>query len=139
MDRRYDCSLLLGERLVWKEGLLQNGQLRSTTQTRSSDKTHYALRIKFNSHVRHGELYSWDALIRLKAQELANYVIGKRTNLDFGEPTPELNRIDSVAVRKTILSLKTSDARKLGLAIFLVSAASDLRGVQLWERGKRTH
>ena len=73
--------------------------------------------MKFNSPVRYGgKFYTWDTLIRLKAQELANYVVGKRTNLDFGEPTPELNRLDSVVVRKMVLSLRTSDARKLGLA-----------------------
>jgi len=76
-----------------------------------------ALRIKFNSPVRYkGRSYSWDTVIRVKAQELANYILGKRAEVDFDEPTPELNRIDSVAVRKIILSLKTSDARKRGLA-----------------------
>ncbi len=75
-----------------------------------------ALRIKFNSPVQYkGRFYSWDTLIRLKAQELANYILGKRAELNFDEPTLELNRIDSVAVRRMILSLKTSDARKLGL------------------------
>jgi CRISPR-associated protein Cas1 len=43
-------------------------------------------------------------------------ILGKRAEVNFDEPTPELNRLDSVAVRKMILSLRTSDARKLGLA-----------------------
>jgi len=75
-----------------------------------------ALRIRFNSPVRYtGRFYSWDTLIRLKAQELANYVVGKRTNLDFGEPKQILDRTDSEAVRNRILSMTTVDARKRGI------------------------
>ena len=75
-----------------------------------------ALRIKFNSPVQYkGKFYSWDTLIRLRAQELANYVVGKRTNLDFGEPKPVLHRTDSEAIRNRILSMTTADARKRGI------------------------
>jgi CRISPR-associated protein Cas1 len=75
-----------------------------------------ALRIKFNSPVRYkGRSYSWDTLIRLKAQELANYVVGKRTNLDFGEPKQILHRTDSEAARNRILSMTTAEARKRGI------------------------
>ena len=75
-----------------------------------------APRIRFNSPVHHaGKLYSWDTLIRLKAQELANYVVGKRADLDFGEPKPVLHRTDSEAIRSRILSLTTAEARKRGI------------------------
>ena len=75
-----------------------------------------ALRIKFNSPVRYtGKLYSWDTVIRLKAQELANHILGKRTNLNFGEPKPVLHRTDSEAIRNRILSMTTADANKLGI------------------------
>jgi CRISPR-associated protein Cas1 len=75
-----------------------------------------ALRIKFNSPVQYkGKFYSWDTLIRLRAQELANYVVGKRTNLDFGEPKPVLHRTDSEAIRNRILSMTTADGNKLGI------------------------
>jgi len=75
-----------------------------------------ALRIKFNSPVRYGgRFYSWDTLVRLKAQELANHVVGKRTNLDFDEPKPVLHRIDSEAIRSEILSMTAIEARKLGI------------------------
>jgi CRISPR-associated protein Cas1 len=74
------------------------------------------LQIKLNSPVQYkGRFYSWDTLIRLKAQELANYVVGKRTNLDFGEPKQILDRTDSEAVRNRILSMTTADARKRGI------------------------
>jgi CRISPR-associated protein Cas1 len=75
-----------------------------------------ALRIKFNSPVRSaGKLYSWDTVIRLKAQELSNHVIGKRAELDFGEPKPILQRADSEAIRSRILSMTTAEARKRGI------------------------
>jgi len=75
-----------------------------------------ALRIKFNSAVSHeGKLYSWDTLIRLKAQELANYILGRRTELDFRDPRPNLNRSDSEAVRKAVLPLTATKARNLGI------------------------
>jgi CRISPR-associated protein Cas1 len=75
-----------------------------------------AVRTRFNSPVRHaGRFYSWDTVIRLKAQELAKYVVGKRANLDFGEPKPILDRTDSEAVRNRILSMTTADARKRGI------------------------
>jgi CRISPR-associated protein Cas1 len=48
-----------------------------------------ALRIKFNSAARYkGRSYSWDTLIRLKAQELANYLLGKRSSLCVGSSSP---------------------------------------------------
>jgi len=75
-----------------------------------------ALRIKFNSPVHHaGKLCSWDTVIRFKVQELANYVVGKRTNLDFGEPKPVLDRTDSEAIRNQIISMTATDARKCGI------------------------
>jgi hypothetical protein len=75
-----------------------------------------ALRIKFNSPVRHaGKLYGWDTLIRLKAQELANYILGKRSGFNFDQPGPALDRSDSGAVRNLILSLTKAEARKRGI------------------------
>jgi len=74
------------------------------------------LRIKFNSSVQYkGRFCSWDTLIRLKAQELADYVLGKRSSLDLGEPKPDLDRTDSEAIRSKILSLTAAEASKLGI------------------------
>jgi CRISPR-associated protein Cas1 len=75
-----------------------------------------ALRIKSNSPVRYaGKLYSWDTVIRLKAQELANHALGKRIDLDFSKPKPALHRTDSEAIRSQIMSMTTTEARKLGI------------------------
>jgi hypothetical protein len=75
-----------------------------------------ALRIRLNSPVRHrGKLHSWDTVIRLKAQELANYIQHRRAELSFDEPNPTLERTDSEALRKFILSITSAEARKLGI------------------------
>jgi CRISPR-associated protein Cas1 len=75
-----------------------------------------ALRIKFNSPIRYkGRLYGSDTVIRLKAQELANYILSRRNELGFSEPRAHLQRTDSAAVRNTILSLTASEARNLGI------------------------
>ena len=75
-----------------------------------------ALRIKLNSSVQYkGRFCSWDTLIRLKAQELADYVLGKRSSLDLGEPEPVLDRTDSEAIRNQIISMTATDARKCGI------------------------
>lgn len=75
-----------------------------------------ALRIKFNSPVHHtGKLCSWDTVIRFKVQELADYVVGKRTSLDFGEPEPVLGRTDSEAIRNQIVSMTATDASRCGI------------------------
>jgi hypothetical protein len=48
-------------------------------------------------------------------EELADYVLGKRTELGFDEPCPSFERSDSQAVRDLILSLTTKGARRLGI------------------------
>ncbi len=75
-----------------------------------------ALRIKFNSTVKHkGKYYSWDTILRLKAQELANYILSKRIALSFEDPKPALSRDDHAVVRDKILSLTVPEARKHGI------------------------
>ena len=75
-----------------------------------------AVRTRFNSPVRHaGRFYSWDTVIRLKAQELANYILSRRNELDFGEPKQILDRTDIGAVRNRILSMTSTEAKRLGI------------------------
>ncbi len=72
-----------------------------------------ALRIRFNSTVRYrGKFYTWATLIRLRAQELAGYILGERTEISFEEPKPALYREDTLVVREKILSLTVAEARK---------------------------
>jgi CRISPR-associated protein Cas1 len=82
----------------------------------AAQKLMEALRIKFNSRVRHkGKFYGWDTLVRLEAQELTNYILREQADLDFGEPKPILHRTDSEAIRRRILSVTTAEARKHGI------------------------
>jgi CRISPR-associated protein Cas1 len=93
---------------------MDNYVLRLRPQT--ARKLIDALRIKFNSPVRHrGKLCGWDTLIRLKAQELANYIVGRPHELDFARPEPALERTDSQVIRNQILRLTTAEGRKFGL------------------------
>ena len=59
-----------------------------------------------------GKRYGWDVVIRLKAQELANYLLGRRTELDFTQPFPILSRDDTALVRERILSMTAAEARR---------------------------
>src|SRR5208282_756193 len=75
-----------------------------------------ALRLKFNSPVRYrNKLYGWDVVLKLKAQELAAFILEKRSAVSFEEPRPVLQRDDSKTVREVILSLSAADARGLGI------------------------
>ena len=57
----------------------------------------------------------WDTLIGLKVREFARYLIGKGNRFDLKSPAPVLERPDSKELRERILSLSTSEARRLGL------------------------
>lgn len=73
------------------------------------------LREAFNSTVRYrGKAYRWDTIIFLKSQELARHLL-HNTALDFSEPSPTLERSDSLELRKCILSLSQSGAKNLGI------------------------
>ncbi len=75
-----------------------------------------ALPIKFNSTARYeGKFYSWDTIMGLKAQELANYILRKRIELSFEDPKPALSRDDHAVVIDKILSLTVAEARKRGI------------------------
>jgi len=56
-----------------------------------------ALRVKFNSPVHHAaKFYSWDTVVRLKAQELANYILGKLTSDWYVHAKTAINLIDGL-------------------------------------------
>ncbi len=75
-----------------------------------------ALRIKFNSPVRYqNKFYGWDVIMRLKAQELAAFILNKQANVSFEKPVPVLQRDDSETLRIAILSMSAADTRRLGI------------------------
>ena len=74
------------------------------------------LRVQFNSTVnyRGGEL-KWDTVIEQKATELSHFLIGSSDKVDFSQPIPNLERSDSLNVRRRILSLTQEDAGRIGV------------------------
>jgi len=74
------------------------------------------LRERFNAGVRYkSRLVRWDTVIEHKTVELGRYLVGRSPNLDFMEPSPYLHRTDDINVRKRILTLSQSEARKIGI------------------------
>jgi CRISPR-associated protein Cas1 len=79
-------------------------------------KLQNALRFRFNSTVDYRcKRYNWDVIIRLKAQELARYLLDNRPEMSFKEPEPFLQRNDSTTIREAIISLSSTEARELGI------------------------
>jgi CRISPR-associated protein Cas1 len=74
------------------------------------------MRTRFNSGVQYNErVLKWDTAIEQKAKELARYLVKKSRQADFAEPSPELKRSDNMELRKRILGLSQTKARKLGI------------------------
>ena len=57
----------------------------------------------------------WDTVIEQKAIELSRSLSGSSRDIDFIEPSPILERSDSLEVRKAILALTQKEADKLGI------------------------
>jgi CRISPR-associated protein Cas1 len=75
-----------------------------------------ALQLRFNSTTPYkGKQYAWSTLIRLHCEDLANYTLGKRSEIDFSKPDPMLHRDDSQALRNRILSMSMAESRRFGI------------------------
>ena len=75
-----------------------------------------ALRERFNSGVRYkGRILKWDTVIQEKTNELARYLTGMSSKLDFIEPTPRFDRVDNLGLRERIMSLTAEEAKKFGI------------------------
>jgi CRISPR-associated protein Cas1 len=62
-----------------------------------------------------GGVCKWDTIILRKTQELARYLSGKTRNIDFADPYPNLERDDTLDLRKKILELSQKEAGELGI------------------------
>jgi CRISPR-associated protein Cas1 len=90
------------------------------------------LREQFNSTVRYcGHVLKWDTVIQRKTAELGRVLVGGTVRLDFSEPPSKPARLDSWELRKRILSLSQSDARRLGIR---KSTLHHLRKKARWDR-----
>jgi CRISPR-associated protein Cas1 len=75
-----------------------------------------AMQLRFNSTTRYrNKNYGWSTVGLLHCEELASYVLGKRSELDFSTPSPALHRDDFEALRDRILSMSVAEARQLGI------------------------
>jgi len=74
------------------------------------------LKDRFNSGVRYkGCVLKWDTVIEQKTTELARYLVAKSRLPALSEPKPELDRTDSLELRRSILSLSQLEAKELGI------------------------
>jgi CRISPR-associated protein Cas1 len=75
------------------------------------------LREQFNSGVTYeARSFKWDTIIEQKAVEFGLFLAGRIGRLDFSEPSPTLHRTDDVDLRRRVLSLSQSEAKRLGIA-----------------------
>jgi len=75
------------------------------------------IRERFNVGVSYkGQVLRWDTVIERKAAELGRSLTGRLSELDFEEPAPGLVRQDDRELRAKILSLTSSEERRLGIS-----------------------
>ena len=58
----------------------------------------------------------WGNIIQLKAQELSNYLLKKRTTFTLSSPKPILERIDTKDIREKILSISYTEWKNMGFS-----------------------
>jgi CRISPR-associated protein Cas1 len=74
------------------------------------------LRERFNRGARYNShTLRWDTVIEEKAGELGRYLVGRTSKLNFLEPSPNFIGTDEAELRRRILSLRQSEAEKLGI------------------------
>jgi CRISPR-associated protein Cas1 len=74
------------------------------------------LKARFNSGVKYkGKTWNWDTVIQVKTQELARFLLGGSECINFNEPMAALARPDTLNVRKIVLRLSTTEAKRLGI------------------------
>jgi hypothetical protein len=98
------------------------------------------LREHFNSGVRYrGRALKWDTIVEQKTIELGRYLVGRNARLDFSCLSPSL-RINDSGLRRRILSLSQSEARRLGIgkSTFqcLRRRALDCRALNIYKKSR---
>mgnify|MGYP005854772879 CR=1 FL=1 len=73
--------------------------------------------IQFSKTVRyHNQNREWGYIVIQKAHELAHYLTGKKKDLDFSVPEPNLEREDTDALRTIIFNMPYSKWKKMGFS-----------------------
>jgi len=108
--------MVLSRAFSWDDFYFTGGDYRLRIKPPLLDRYAELLREQFNSGVMYGDKrLTWDTLILRKCQELAHYLLGKTTRFDLVNPKLTLEREETQALRKKILSLSSAQARKLDL------------------------
>jgi hypothetical protein len=100
------------------------------------------LRDRFNAGIRYdGRVLKWDTVIERKVLELSRFLIGRSVRLCFCEPSPSLCGIDDRELRKRVLSLAHSEARRLGIGkstlFSLRRTATSERSFKVYQKVRR--
>jgi CRISPR-associated protein Cas1 len=73
--------------------------------------------------------------------ELASYLLARRIEIDFTNPSPVLPRDDSEAVKSRILSMSVADAREHGIPKttlwYMQQRARNGKPIELYNKVKR--
>jgi len=108
--------MVLSRTFSWDDFYFTGGDYRLRIKPPLLDRYADLRREQFDSGVRYGgKRIMWDTVFLRKCQELANYLIQKRTTLDLTTPKPVLERSDARELRQRILALSSSDASQLGV------------------------
>lgn len=59
--------------------------------------------------------YSYQSILFDRVQQLANYVIGKKIDLQLAVPTTKIHKTDSLELRQTIMTLSPAQRKSLGI------------------------
>lgn len=62
-----------------------------------------------------GKQYSYQSILFEYVQELANFVIGKRTDLQLDIPSIRIRRTDTLELRNKVLALSSAERSRLGI------------------------
>jgi CRISPR-associated protein Cas1 len=74
------------------------------------------LRERFNSGVRYKRrALKWDTVIEQETTELGRYLVDRAGRFDFSEPSSNLHGMDDQELRRRVLNLSQSEAKKLGI------------------------
>ena len=63
-----------------------------------------------------GKKLIWNYVMLVKGRELVHCLTGKKRTLDLMAPEYQVDRVDTVDIRKKILSISYSDWKKLGFS-----------------------
>lgn len=108
--------MVLSRTFSWDDFYFTGGDYRLRIKPPLLDRYADLLREQFNSGAMYGgKRLSWDTLVFRRCQELARYLLGKAASVDFTSPRPVLERSDTRELRRKILGLSQSEARKLGI------------------------